>query len=249
MNCAICTFYNTKFTCSNCLNKEKRNHYQKLTLLEKELQNIISSLLSDVRVQEHVSVDWIEQHTDNIQQELNQRKEELKILKTKVEGAKRSRTGLLSLKNNPAFTISKNEDMSESSVEKELSIKQEQLTKYKRILIQDLVLIFRLRKVQRKDKQEYRILNNSLPQPHEIPNLKESRLIKYNACFEYCKQLTTLIAKYLFIHLPCPIDDICSLNYNIAYLCFTQYLDIVQRDMFKTLDLLAMLCQSRSLGT
>ncbi|KAJ3321253.1 hypothetical protein HDV06_004478 [Boothiomyces sp. JEL0866] len=249
MNCAICTFYNTKFTCSNCLNKEKRNHYQKLSNLEAELQNIINSLPSNVEIEEFIDADWIEKHTEVLQQELNRKKDNLAVLKNKVECAKTSRVGWISIKSDPALNNYKQPEESESSIEKELVAKQEQLTKYKRLLIQDLVLIFRLRKVQRKDKQEYRILNNSLPPLHEIPNLKESKLIKFNACFEYCKQLTTLIAKYLFIHLPCTIDDICSLNYNIVYLCFTQYLDIVQRDMFKTLDLLAMLCQSRSLGT
>ncbi|KAJ3335677.1 hypothetical protein HDU91_002077, partial [Kappamyces sp. JEL0680] len=83
-----------------------------------------------------------------------------------------------------------------------------QLAKFRRILIKDLVSIFKLRKVQRKVKGgdspslEYRIVTVGCPTLSQLTALPSSSLKKINAFTSYVTQMTILLSHYLGVYLP-----------------------------------------------
>lgn len=87
---------------------------------------------------------------------------------------------------------------------------RENLGLAKRLLIQELVHIFRLRKVSKKVLNqvnlEYRIVSVGLPALSSIQTLKQSHIYKLNACVEYMARMLILLSHYLEIILPFPIE-------------------------------------------
>jgi hypothetical protein len=160
------------------------------------------------------------------------------------------------------------------------------LSRYRRILIKDLVSIFKLRKVVRKAKTgstvEYRILSVGCPLLSSLSQAMPSLAVKkINSFAIYVVQMTCLIASYLGLTLPYSflynqgIPSVCLepaleegnrplaltptngesflvgmavLNYNLAFLCFSQGVEISLEKTTATLDLLAGLCESPQLG-
>jgi hypothetical protein len=154
-----------------------------------------------------------------------------------------------------------------------MDIELPDLSSYKRILIQDLITIFRLRKVLNRDVKEFRILNFNFNMNSFDKNKK-----KVNESINAIMHFTILLSWYLDIVLPNPIyfdsktikfdnsptgmkpmylnesnrDDflvaLACLNFDIAYLCAAQDTQIGLEETADSLATLAKLCESKTLG-
>lgn len=87
---------------------------------------------------------------------------------------------------------------------------QSKIQMKRRRLVQNLIHIFRLRKVSRNTKGitiiEYRILHCSIPPLESLHSLPPKQWFKLNSCIGYCIHMMLLLSQYLNIELPFPIQ-------------------------------------------
>ena len=253
MICPLCKERSQNFSCRRCI-----------ALLERERE----SKLMDLK-------DRIDQVQKTIQTKLRQVPQPPKILDEiksckvvigeKQAWIKRNALVLESLRKY---------NLVSSTILDQINLKNEMDYNLSRSKIQDLIEMFRLRRVENnKMKQEVRILYFKF----DLTNNNVNRR-KLNQCVNVILKFVVLITKYLNQLLPNAIylqermirydfselglkplelterngEDflvgLATLNYNIAYLCCTQNVDILLEDCCDTLEMLAKLCGSPSLG-
>lgn len=207
MDCQLCKQQKSRFHCSDCVRKTKDLKLLKLKDLQKDiakeakrLEAIIPerieskelvSMIAKIKFLEERAVllksDALKQAERNlVLKERNERLE--KILKTCFEQKARLKA--------PGPFVTKEIDS--------------QLAKQRRILVKDLVSIFKLRKVKKRDRSkavtlEYRILTVGCPNLSSIPSLPSHNIKKVNSFATYVSQMVTSLSSYLNFPLQYPI--------------------------------------------
>lgn len=251
MKCLCCKDENSKFKCSTCAQEIVNNHEIKMLNLTKS----INFILKDIQPP-HLKHQHFDTSADNFKSLLDTDRKFLYSLKSKLQ----DKLSYLSHINSSESLV---EPVNYNNSIQALPISR-------RKLVRELLLMFRLRRVE--GISDLRIVNVTF----SFLDIN-TPTDKFNAGVGYIIHFTNLLAGYLDVHLPFDIPlngaktcvKYCNLvyplhctdlnknefivalsllNYNIAYLCFTQSVFIALDRVHETLNNLAECCQSSQLG-
>jgi hypothetical protein len=216
MDCQLCKLHKNRFHCSDCVTKTRDLKLLKLKELQEEiagearrLEAIMPERTDSKELVEMVAkITFLEERAASLKTGLSMQKERNLALKDSNEKLKNT----LKICNEQKSRIKLPEEPFTNKDVGPLSAKQ------KRLLVKDLVSIFKLRKVKKRDRSkavtlEYRILTVGCPALAALPSLPSYNIKKVNAFATFVCQMTNLLSKYLNFPLPYPIISFEGLIY------------------------------------
>jgi Vacuolar sorting 38 and autophagy-related subunit 14 len=212
--CSICKLSKHKFQCVSCTVDQLTRNSKLVSAVKSTIEEIIENI-TEIAQYEVITqsrdinlVSFKENCIANDSKTLSDIKS--LILQRQKTLAGRDINGASKSKDSAPAQVQSSISQTQSDIEAEktkLEKLKSQLQNRRKVMVQSLLDIFRLRKVARSTKSgipaiELRVLNCGMPALSMLHQLPQNRWYKYNSCIAHCVHMLQTLSVYLNITLP-----------------------------------------------